>query len=143
MSPTNLSNGPIFVEADEVRIFQVISNLLCNAIKFTDKQSISISIERRREVTEAAAPVENEIKEEVIVSIRDSGVGIPPEISDRLFSKFATKSETGTGLRLFISKRIVEAHGGKIWAQNNADGRGATFAFSIPLSKTKTGSTVE
>jgi signal transduction histidine kinase len=134
LSPTNLSNGPIFVEADKVRIFQVISNLLSNAIKFTDKQgTISISVERRREVTEAAAPVENKNKEEVIVSIRDSGVGISPEISDRLFSKFATKSETGTGLGLFISKRIVEAHGGKIWAENNADAKGATFTFRLPL----------
>jgi two-component system, OmpR family, sensor histidine kinase VicK len=65
----------------------------------------------------------------------DTGQGIASEISPRLFSKFTTKSETGTGLGLFISKSIVEAHGGKIWAQNNSDGKGATFSFSIPLTR--------
>lgn len=72
-------------------------------------------------------------------SITDEGPGIDPEIYPRLFTKFAAKSETGTGLGLFISKSIVEAHGGKIWAENNhdSDGQmtGATFTFSIPLSK--------
>ena len=134
LSPSDKSEMSIFVEADKVRIFQVISNLLSNAIKFTDKEgTISISLERRREVTEAA-PGENKKEEEVIVSIRDSGVGIPPEIRHRLFSKFATKSDSGTGLGLFISKSIVEAHGGKIWVENNANGRGTTFYFTLPLA---------
>ena len=62
-------------------------------------------------------------------------MGIDPDIQDRLFSKFVTKSETGTGLGLYISKGIVEAHGGRIWAENNAEGKGATFYFSLPLSK--------
>jgi signal transduction histidine kinase len=66
--------------------------------------------------------------------VRDSGLGIDPEILPRLFTKFATKSETGTGLGLFISKNIIEAHGGRIWAENNADGKGATFAFSLPIN---------
>lgn len=66
--------------------------------------------------------------------MRDSGLGIDPEILPRLFTKFATKSETGTGLGLFISKNIIEAHGGRIWAENNADGKGATFAFSLPIN---------
>ncbi|MFL6378910.1 MAG: sensor histidine kinase, partial [Nitrososphaeraceae archaeon] len=75
-------------------------------------------------------------EEEAVVSIRDTGSGIDPEISPRLFSRFATKSETaGTGLGLFISKGIVEAHGGKIWAENNTDGKGATFTFSLPLEQ--------
>jgi two-component system sensor histidine kinase VicK len=65
----------------------------------------------------------------------DTGTGIDPLIMSRLFEKFATKSYQGTGLGLFISKSIVEAHGGRIWAQNNPDGKGATFAFSLPLSK--------
>ena len=69
-------------------------------------------------------------------SIKDTGTGIDPEIVPRLFEKFASKSYHGTGLGLFISKNIVEAHGGKIWAENNKDGeRGATFYFSLPLSK--------
>jgi two-component system sensor histidine kinase VicK len=72
---------------------------------------------------------------EVLVSIKDTGAGIDPEILPRLFTKFSSKSVAGTGLGLFISKSIVEAHGGKIWAQNNRDGKGATFAFSLPLSK--------
>jgi two-component system, OmpR family, sensor histidine kinase VicK len=70
---------------------------------------------------------------EVAVSIKDRCIGIAPEIMPRLFTKFATKSEKGTGLGLFISKSIVEAHGGKIWAENNKEGRRATFSFSLPI----------
>jgi signal transduction histidine kinase len=70
---------------------------------------------------------------EILVSIKDTGTGIDPEILPRLFTKFTTKSNIGTGLGLFISKGIVEAHGGKLWAENNTDGKGATFYFSIPL----------
>ncbi|HYY49523.1 MAG TPA: ATP-binding protein, partial [Nitrososphaeraceae archaeon] len=73
--------------------------------------------------------------QEIVVSIQDTGQGIDPQIFPRLYSKFATKSETGTGLGLFICKCIVEAHCGKIWAENNKDGKGATFSFSLPLSK--------
>ncbi len=73
-------------------------------------------------------------RSEVIVSIKDRGTGIDPDIQDKLFSKFATKSDTGSGLGLYISKGIVEAHGGKIWAENNRDGKGATFTFSLPIS---------
>ena len=72
---------------------------------------------------------------EVVISIRDRGTGIDPEIQEKLFTIFVTKSETGSGLGLFISKGIVEAHGGKIWAENNADGKGATFSFSLPISE--------
>jgi two-component system sensor histidine kinase VicK len=77
-------------------------------------------------------------KEEVVVSIKDTGTGIDPEILPRLFTKFATKSITGTGLGLFISKNIVEAHGGKMWAENNNDAfgkrtRGARFCFTLPI----------
>jgi two-component system sensor histidine kinase VicK len=105
----------VFVEADKVRINQVISNLLKNA--------------------NIAAAENMDYNEEVLVSIKDTGTGIDPEILPKLFTKFATKSVTGTGLGLYISKGIVEAHGGRIWAENNPDGRGATFAFSLPLSK--------
>ena len=114
----------IEVEADRNRLTQVISNLLSNAIKFTKKGTIRVT----EEVKDGKA----------LVSIKDTGQGIDPEIFPRLFSKFAAKSETGTGLGLFISKSIVEAHGGKIWAEenSNSDGKkGAVFTFSIPVSK--------
>jgi signal transduction histidine kinase len=72
--------------------------------------------------------------DEVIISIKDRGTGIDPDVKDKLFSKFVTKSDTGSGLGLYISKGIIEAHGGKIWADNNTDGKGATFSFSLPSS---------
>jgi signal transduction histidine kinase len=112
---------PIFVNADKARIIQVLSNLLGNALKFTKGGNISISFKKINE------------NKEVIVTIKDSGTGIDPGIYPRLFTKFATKSEEGTGLGLYISKSIVEAHGGKIWAENNSDGRGATFYFTLPM----------
>jgi two-component system, OmpR family, sensor histidine kinase VicK len=116
--------SPVFIQADKERISQVISNLLNNAIKFSKKtaeDSISIALTCDKE------------NNQVIVSVKDTATGIDPEILPRLFSKFATKSDIGTGLGLFISKSIIEAHGGRIWAQNNPDGRGATFAFSLQL----------
>jgi signal transduction histidine kinase len=111
-----------FVEADKGRVMQVISNLMNNAIKFTLKGTITVTTKKKEE------------NNEIIVSIKDTGSGIDPEIMSRLFSKFATKSQTGTGLGLFISQNIVEAHGGKIWAENNSDGKGSTFSFSLPLT---------
>jgi signal transduction histidine kinase len=113
----------VIVEGDKGRISQVVSNLLNNAFKFTTDGSISISI-----ISE-----ENEEDGKVIVSIKDTGTGIDSELFPRLFSKFATKSFAGTGLGLFIAKSIIEAHDGKIWAENNSDGRGATFSFSLPI----------
>ena len=120
-------NNPIYVHADKVRLYEVIANLLSNAIKFTQKGTISIS-------TNIRSNMNNNI-DEVIIRIRDTGMGIHPEILPRLFTKFATRSDRGTGLGLFISKGIVEAHGGRIWAENNSDGKGATFSFTLPLSK--------
>ena len=121
----------VFVRADKTRIGQVISNLLNNAIKFTQEGSIYINVVKKgNEDTKG-----NSQQEEAIVTIKDTGVGIAPEIMSRLFTKFATRSEKGTGLGLFISKSIVEAHGGKIWAENNADGKGAIFSFSLPSIK--------
>ena len=72
---------------------------------------------------------------EIVISIRDRGIGIDPKIQEELFSIFVTKSETGSGLGLFISRGIVEAHGGKVWAENNAEGKGATFSFTLPISQ--------
>ncbi|MGA9218819.1 MAG: HAMP domain-containing sensor histidine kinase, partial [Nitrososphaeraceae archaeon] len=68
----------------------------------------------------------------VLVNIRDTGTGIDAGILPSLFTKFVTKSNKGTGLGLYISKSIIEAHGGKIWAENNLDGRGASFTFTVP-----------
>ena len=73
-------------------------------------------------------------RNEVVISIKDRGTGIDPDIQDKLFSKFVTKSDTGSGLGLYISKGIVEAHGGKIWAENNSGVNGATFTFKLPVS---------
>ena len=110
----------IVVEADRERISQVISNILNNAVKFTKQGTIYIS---------------EDIKDgQAIVSIKDTGTGIDPEIMSMLFTKFTSKSQTGTGLGLFISKSIIEAHDGKIWAENNKDGKGATFTFRLPLA---------
>jgi signal transduction histidine kinase len=119
----------IFIEGDKERISQVISNLLSNAIKFSetdnnDKEKIFVKVEKKN--------AKNKNGSEVIFSVKDVGTGINPEILPRLFTKFASKSAVGTGLGLYISKNIIEAHGGKMWAENNADGKGATFSFSLP-----------
>jgi signal transduction histidine kinase len=120
----------IIIEGDRTRLIQVISNLLSNAVKFTKEGTISIVVEKRKENNNNN---KNNNKEEVIVSVKDTGSGIDSEILPRLFSKFATKSSKGTGLGLFISKSIIEAHDGKIWAENNSDGKGATFSFTLPI----------
>jgi signal transduction histidine kinase len=122
------NKGSFIVEADRERIIQVISNLLNNAVKFTEETTGDVYV--------AAEEMEKADQKVVVVTIKDRGIGIDPEILPRLFTKFATKSNTGTGLGLFICKSIIEAHGGKIWAENNKDGKGgATFAYSLPLSK--------
>ena len=121
----------IFVEADKGRLNQVISNLLNNAIKFTKEGVITVST--KRIIT--TKNVQQNQKEVVMVSIKDTGSGIDLEILPRLFSKFASKSYQGTGLGLYISKSIVEAHGGKMWAENNVDtGKGCTFYFTFPIA---------
>jgi signal transduction histidine kinase len=109
----------ILVQADRMRISQVVSNLLSNAAKFTKKGAVYISAD-----TEDG---------QVVVSVKDTGPGIDPEIMPKLFTKFTSKSQTGTGLGLFISKSIIEAHGGRIWAENNKDKKGATVTFRLPL----------
>jgi signal transduction histidine kinase len=137
---------PIVVQADKIRIYQVISNLLTNAIKFTKKSigggdvssssdSITVftSINKSNNTYEKNTDIS--IGYEVIINIKDRGTGIDPDIQDKLFSKFVTKSDTGSGLGLYICKGIVEAHHGRIWAENNTDGKGATFSFSLPIKK--------
>jgi signal transduction histidine kinase len=128
------SHSDIFVQADKDRITQVISNLLNNALKFTSEGLVTVAITTKIEHEKGQQQEEKE--REVVVSIEDTGSGIDPEIFPRLFTKFSSKSFSGTGLGLYISRNIVEAHGGKIWAQNNDDQRkcGATFNFSLPLA---------
>jgi two-component system sensor histidine kinase VicK len=120
-------NRPILIEADKGRINQVLSNLLNNALKFTDEGQITISIYENSD---------NENKKEVAVKVVDTGSGIDNEIYPKIFSKFATKSHQGTGLGLFISKSIIDAHEGRIWAEKNNDNvenKGATFIFTLPI----------
>ncbi|HEX7143608.1 MAG TPA: HAMP domain-containing sensor histidine kinase, partial [Nitrososphaeraceae archaeon] len=118
----------LFVEADKERIAGVISKLLSNAIKFTKKGEIFVSIEKENNNTNPYA----------LVTVKDTGEGIDPEILPKIFSKFITKSFEGLGLGMYIAKNIVEAHGGKIWTENNNNkngNRGAIFYFSLQLSK--------
>ena len=122
-------NNKIFVNADRTRLTQVVSNLLDNALKFTQGGFIIITTR----ITRKEKDTNND---KVIVMIKDSGIGIDNEILPRLFTKFATKSDQGTGLGLFIVKKIIEAHGGRIWAENNSNGIGSTFYFTLPIVKT-------
>ena len=116
----------LFINADRGRIYQVIYNLIANAIKFTDRGLISISAIKK--------------DEKLIFSVRDTGQGIDQKIIPKLFSKFNTSPTTsGTGLGLFISRRIIDAHGGDIYginnmANGNGEGRGATFTFTLPVN---------
>jgi signal transduction histidine kinase len=129
----------VIVEADRDRLSQVIHNLVDNALKFTtiavynDNQTIFVIVEKKKQDNEK----EGKEKEQAVVSIKDTGPGIPKEILPKLFSKFTTgNSSSGTGLGLYISKSIVEAHGGKIWA-DNIDDKGATFSFTLPIINEK------
>jgi len=122
------SKEPIILESDKGRISQVISNILSNAIKFSNKYDGKIFI-----FTEIQDFQNATFTKQVLVSIKDEGIGIDNTIIPRLFSKFVTKSENGIGLGLYISKNIIEAHDGKIWAENNINGKGATFNFTIPF----------
>ncbi len=122
------SYGSFLAEVDKSRVSQVISNLLDNAFKFTNEDEM-IEMDIKREVINC--------QKYAVIAIKDNGRGIHMEIMPKLFTKFATKSDKGTGLGLFICKNIVEAHGGRIWARNNDDGKGATFSFSLPLKDLK------
>ena len=131
----------ILLVADKVRVGRVISNLLNNAIKFTAKGKITLNTEdiKQNELNNRETKLEPKNEQqsrEIQVSIKDTGTGLSPAILPKLFSKFVSTDSGGTGLGLFVSKNIVEAHGGKIQAQNNDNGKGATFSFIIPKAAT-------
>ena len=142
-----------WVYADKLRINQVVNNLLGNAIKFTDQNGkidilikdnasssviSELDVESKKTVPDIIKKdnqedkKENELTKHILVGISDTGRGISPQIMPKLFEKFITGSDTGTGLGLYITKNIVEVHGGRIWAFNNSDGVGATFVFTLP-----------
>ena len=139
------NNNTFVVEADRRRVTQVISNLLNNSIKFTKEGTVTVTTTtiRRKDVVDRDNRGEGgEGAAEVVIAVQDTGSGIDPELMPRLFTKFATKSYQGTGLGLFIAKSIIEAHGGKIWAENNNNyssdsdrkHKGATFYFTLPVA---------
>ena len=139
-----------WIYADRLRFNQIINNLMGNAIKFTNQNGkIHIIIENnsnldkrvtgeRKNDIESSRPCieekreDNKAKDEIFVSISDTGKGISPQIMPKLFEKFITGSGTGTGLGLYITRKLVEAMGGRICAFNNNDGVGSTFVFSLP-----------
>jgi signal transduction histidine kinase len=146
------SEDPVTVFADKIRIFEVLTNLITNAIKFSNEKPITISVKKiqknaveskyqQNKGREVSLDKAQKNKDEMmimmaVISVRDRGKGIDSDILPRLFTKFTTKSNQGTGLGLYITKSIIEAHGGRIWAQNNYDDeKGATFSFTLPLGK--------
>ncbi|HEY7571204.1 MAG TPA: HAMP domain-containing sensor histidine kinase, partial [Nitrososphaeraceae archaeon] len=140
-------NTPLFIFADKLRIYEVISNLITNAINATrntstDKVTVCARV-REPSKNNSNFVCGYDANSYVIVSVKDSGTGIDPEIETRLFTKFVTKSESGLGLGLYISKCIVNAHDGKIWGQNNQDGKGATVSFSLPIETKVTSARAE
>jgi signal transduction histidine kinase len=116
------------VYADRNRLTQVISNLLNNALKFTSEGYVAITTEKN---TDNNSDNNGTV---AVVHVCDTGSGVDPEIMPKLFTKFSSKSFSGTGLGLYICKNIVEAHGGRVWAENNKDGKGATFSFTLPTA---------
>jgi two-component system, OmpR family, sensor histidine kinase VicK len=122
--------GPVMIELDRDRIIQVLSNLVNNALNSSNKRRIIGNNE--------VFPIEifmkkDDSSEEITIRVRDGGTGIDKSMNGKLFTKFVTTTDGGTGLGLYLSKNLVEAHGGKIWAYNNSNGRGATFCFTLPL----------
>jgi len=119
---TEITGQPIPWNVDSARMLQVLANLITNAIKFTRGGAIRVHGERG--------------EGEVRLSVADTGVGIPPHLLERIFERFwqvGVNDSRGLGLGLYISRSIVEAHGGRIWAES-ADGAGSTFFVTLPTT---------
>jgi two-component system sensor histidine kinase VicK len=122
------------VTADRLRLTQVLTNLVGNAIKFSnDGGTVTVSVSEEKGTHISRSHGKGERNQVLLVRVEDTGKGVDPEIVPKLFTKFASKSEKGMGLGLFISKNIVEAHGGKIWADIPKKEKGAVFSFTIPI----------
>jgi signal transduction histidine kinase len=112
------------IMADE-KLFDVISNLIDNSIKYTEKGSIIVKVDRDAK--------------NIKVSVQDTGHGIPSQEAKELFTKFVRGSgmaqinPDGSGLGLYVARRITEAHGGKIWVESKGVGKGSTFTFTLPI----------
>ena len=118
----------LMIECDRGKVGEVLFNVIDNAVKFIDEREGSIVVSTR-----LSGP-------NVMVGVRDNGIGIDPSIKDKMFEKFTTRSEKGSGLGLFIAKSIVDAHGGSIWAGNNSDGKGATLRSACLCASSRHGS---
>jgi signal transduction histidine kinase len=120
------------INADESKIQKVIDNLLSNALDFTKDGTITIKV---YDLSVRSDDKENhDIQQSIAIEVKDTGSGINEEMIPRLFEKFSKRSDSGAGLGLYISKKIVDMHGGKIWAQNNRGAKGATFTFTLPVN---------
>ncbi len=135
------------VMIDRSKIIQVLSNLINNSLNSIyndegnsnlDGNSVRIMITKIMNKEDAESDSNNNNnhpdlrKNDVLITIKDTGKGIDPEIFPRLFEKFATNSSSGTGLGLYISKAIIEAHRGRIWAEKNTNEKRASFSFTLP-----------
>jgi len=149
-------NEHCWTYADKSRLNQITNNIVGNAINFTGQNGKidiiitenvchmnKLDVENKNTIVDNMRGnnelnIEgNKLREQILVGISDNGKGISPHIMPKLFEKFITSSDTGTGLGLYITRNLIEAMGGRIWAFNNNDGIGSTFVFSLPKADTK------
>ena len=121
----DLPNSPTMIHGDKTKLKHVLSNLIDNANKYTEKGKIEVKLIR--------------LGGQALISIKDNGIGIPKDSIEKLFQKFhrapnATKvNSSGTGLGLYVVKKIIETHKGRVWVESEGEGRGSTFYIELPL----------